>query len=69
MGERESFVRFVGDALAFYQRIANPDQVVGLWEQLLYIADNNLVDDETIFEFPTEDDLFKIMYSPFTILF
>jgi hypothetical protein len=67
--ERESFVRFVGDASEFYQRINDPDEVTGLWGQLLHLAANNQVDDETIFEFPTEDDLFKVMYSPFTILF
>ena len=39
--QRESFVRFVGDAAEFYQRINSPDEVVGLWEQLSDIADNN----------------------------
>lgn len=70
MQEREGFVRFEGEANDFYQRISSPDEVTGLWEQLSYIADNNQVDDETVFEFPTEDDLLKIVYGPpFTITF
>lgn len=70
MREGEGFVRFEGDANDFYQRINSPDEVVGLWEQLSYIADNNQVDNERIWEMLTEDDLRKVVYGPpFTIVF
>ena len=70
MEERESFVRFVGDADTFYQRISATDELSLLWEQLLHIASNNRVDDEIIFDFPIEDRLLKIIYGPpFTIVF
>ena len=70
MAREQSFVRFIGDANDFYQSINDPQSVVGLWEQLTYIADNPEVDDEVTFEFPTEDDLYKILYGPpYTLLF
>ena len=70
MAEQESFVRFEGEAAAFYQSLVAIGEVVELWEQLLYIADEHQVDDEIILEFPLPDELLKIMYgSPFTILF
>ena len=70
MAEQESFVRFVGEADAFYQSIIATDAIAGLWEQLLHIADNNQVDDEIIFDFPVADELLKIIYGPpFTIVF
>lgn len=70
MEEREVFFRFVGDAWDFYQRLENLDEVTALAGQLLHMAANNQVDNETVFEFPTEDDLLKIVYGPpFTIVF
>ncbi len=70
MAEQESFVRFEGEAAAFYQNLVAIDEVVGLWEQLLYIADENQVDDENILDFPLPDEMLKILYGPpFTILF
>ena len=70
MEERESFVRFVGDADTFYQMLSATDELSLLWEQLLHIASNNRVDDEIIFDFPIEDRLLKIIYGPpFTIVF
>jgi len=68
--ERETFFRFVGDALEFYDRLNDPGEVEALLGQLLLIADNNQVDFETVFELATEDDLFKIVYGPpFTVVF
>jgi hypothetical protein len=68
--EREGSVPFIGDASNFWQGLTNLDHVTGLLEQLFYVADHNQVDDETVFEFPAEDDLLKIVYGPpFTIVF
>ena len=70
MEERESFVKFLGDAEVFYQRVSDVADVAGLWEQFLHISYNNQVDDEFIFDFPVEDILLKIVYGPpFTIVF
>ena len=70
MEERETFFRFVGDALEFYNRLNDPGEVEALLGQLLHIAANNQVANETVFELATEDDLFKIVYGlPFTIVF
>ena len=70
MEEQESFVSFLGEADAFYQRIGNMDDVTGLWEQFFHLSYDNLVDDEYIFGFPLEDRLLKIVYGPpFTIVF
>ena len=64
------FFRFVGDAQEFYNRLNDLARLAPLLEQLLYIADHNQVDFETVFELPTEDDLLKIVYGPpFTIVF
>ena len=68
--DNAGFVRFVGDAEEYYASLSNPAGVAGLWEQILYIAENPAVDYEIVFEFPTEDDLLKIVYGPpFTIAF
>lgn len=70
MEDRETFFRFVGDALELYDRLNDPGEVEALLGQLLHIADNNQVDFETVFELATEGDLFKIVYGPpFTIVF
>jgi hypothetical protein len=68
--EREPFFQFVGDAQDVYQRLDDPDEVMALLAQLLHIADNNQIDNETVFELPAEDDILKIVYGPpFTIVF
>lgn len=70
MEEREGFVEFIGDADRFYRNLSSMDDVAGLWEQILQITDHNEVDNEVIFELPSEDDLLKIIYGPpFTIAF
>ena len=70
MRESETFFRFVGDALEFYDRLNDLGRVAPLLEQLLVIADHNQVDSETVFELASEEDLFKIVYGPpFTIVF
>lgn len=70
MEEQEVFFQFVGDAEEFYNRLNDPSELMALSGQLLYIADNNEVDDETVRDYPIEDDLLKITFGPpFTLVF
>ena len=70
MEESESFVRFRPEARRFYRALDNPQEVLELWEQLLFLADASDADFETIFEIPYGDEIFKVVYGPpFTIIF
>ena len=70
MQRNEGFAHFVGEADRFYQHITGIEEVVGLWEQLVFISENNAVDHEIIFEMPVDDREFKVIYGPpFTVVF
>ena len=63
-------VRFIGEGDRFYQLITDMEEVIGLWEEIAYIAENNEVDYETIFEMPADGRVFKVIFGPpFTIVF
>ena len=55
MEEQEGFVEFVGDAAIFYNNVTDTEDLASLWEQILFISENGKVDNERIFEFPTEE--------------
>lgn len=66
----EGFVRFFADADRFYQFVTSVEEVLSLWGMLAFIAENNEVDDETIFEMSVDGDVFKAIYGPpFTVVF
>ena len=70
MQRDEGFVHFLGEADRFYQLITSVEEVLGLWEQLAFVSENNEVDYETIFEMPVDNDVFKVIYGPpFTVVF
>ena len=64
------FVDFLGDAEIFYDNINDAENLAGLWEELFFIVENGEVDDERVFDYPTEDGSVRIIYGPpFTIVF
>ena len=71
MQDPEGFVTFIGQADEYYGSINSSDSVAGLWEQLIYAAQNPNVDFEAVFELTTtEDGIIKIIYGPpFNITF
>ena len=70
MSRDEGLVRFIGEGDRFYQLITEPEEVLGLWEEIAYIAENDEVDYETIFEMPADGRAFKVIFGPpFTIVF
>ena len=70
MEEQEGFVEFVGDAAIFYNNLTDAENLTGLWEQIIFISENGEVDNERIFEFPTEEGSVKIIFGPpFTLVF
>lgn len=70
MPESESRINFFGKALAVYEGIVVPEELLALWEQLAALQEQSDVDNETIFDVGDGFDWYKIMYGPaFTILF
>ena len=70
MPESESRTDFFGDALAVYESISIPEEVLTLWEHLAYLQEQSEVDNETIFDVSDGFDWYKALYGPaYTIVF
>ena len=46
MPRDEGLVRFIGEGDRFYQLITEVEEVIRLWEEIAYIAENDEVDYE-----------------------
>ena len=68
--EQRSFAEFSDPAREFYESLTDVVSVVGLWEQLAYIADYGEIDHEMITEYISDDGFGKVIMGPlFYIIF
>lgn len=68
MAENEGRIYFLAEAREVYEGIVSPQQLIEIWEHLVFLLDQGGADSDIIFDLSDGLDWYKVMYGPVYII-